>query len=130
MNPSDFTAKEDIPYSLMTPGEWEFSGSGYETGVDYEVYHNTETWYLGVATGNPDNPYVELEQVAGDADNLSVDFVNHQITATRSSLPGNLLDRAMNIVNVSTTTILTLPASQYEDKARNLYVNFNIQDSA
>ena len=127
VHPSDTSKASfaDLPYRLVEPGKWEFSGDGYETGVDYEVYHSVGTWYLGVATGNPDNPYVELEQVAGDADDLSVDFVSLQITATRASLPGHLLDRAANAVPVAGETTLTLP-EKIDGKSRDFYIRLTV----
>lgn len=122
-------AAADLRYRLMEPGKWEFSGSGYDPSnhtysVNIEEIGDGYEYQLLI-----DGTVEDYAQGATD-DLLSVSFYITGITATCASLPGHLLDRAVNTVNVSATTILTLPASQYEDKARNLYVNFSIQDGA
>lgn len=141
--PADIGAASlvDLRYRLVESGKWEFSGLPEDEEFPWSVLSGPtlttdgggeSIWKLVISNGQ--DPDLTYESAAGASqDDLTIEL-RYQgqatITATRASLPGNLLDRAVNTVNVSTTTILTLPASQYEDKARNLYVNFNIQDSA
>ena len=126
---SDFATPSDLPYAMVTPGEWEFSGSGYDAAANYEIAYTVGSWYLRAVTGVPDNPYVDLDQVVGDENDLSVDFVNYQITATRASLPGHLLDRAGNRVVVTDDTTLTLPALVNAGKLRDFLVRLEISGS-
>ena len=126
--PSDFALADDLSYQLVTPGEWKFSGSEYDPSnhtysVNIEEIGSEYEYQLLI-----DGTVEDYAQEATD-DLLSVSFNLVGITAARVSLPGHLCDHAVNTVNISATTILTLPASQYKDKARNLYVNFNIQNS-
>ena len=106
----------DLPYRLVEPGKWEFSGSGVQSGVTYtiEEYEVDGTWYYDL-NGNGE-PY--LVTITSSQRLLTVDFWDdgngYHITATRASLPGlpgHLLDRAGNRVEVSGDTTLTLPAA-------------------
>jgi hypothetical protein len=95
----------DLPYALVTPGKWEFSGvpSGV-TVVDLSFDTNIG-WLLSLSS----DPGLPLA-ADGTADDLIVSFQGG-ITATRASLPGHLCDRAGNRVEVSGDTTLTLPAA-------------------
>jgi hypothetical protein len=103
----------DLPYAMVTPGEWEFSGD--LTGFSgLSVYYNSDQgrWFLDYAQdGFPG----QSDGVSGDGNELSVTFSHvdesWHITATRPSLPGHLLDRAGNLVVVTGDTTLTLPAA-------------------
>lgn len=103
----------DLPYALVTPGEWDFSGSGYDPTKTYDIYESQgEEFYSYdlVENGTIIESLIDYstEQV------LSIEFFEGQsssVTATRASLPGHLLDRAGNRVVVSGDTTLTLPAA-------------------
>lgn len=97
----------DLPYRLVTPGEWEFSGlSGDETGAAM-AFSDGEWWlFLAFEGGESDS----AGPVAGSENDLAVVFADRNITATRPSLPGRLCDRAANAVSVSSATTFTLPA--------------------
>ena len=119
----------DLPYALVTPGEWAFSGSGVQTNVSYSVSDLGETgegdfafeligdgFLLDGARSNQEHP-------------LSLFFETSDITATRASLPGHLCDRAVNAVSVSGATMLTLPAAN-AGKARDLLVRLALSADA
>ena len=97
----------DLPYRLVEPGEWEFSGSGVESGVVYTcIWSDSGGAYNLFADG------VYLADYESVYDNLTeITFQSVGITATRASLPGHLCDRAGNRVVVSGDTTLTLPAA-------------------
>ena len=104
----------DLPYRLVEPGKWEFSGSGVQSGVTYTVeiagYAEDEYVYLIQADS------ILIATTPGtDPDPLEVTWNNvstgGDIIATRASLPGHLCDRAGNRVVVSGDTTLTLPAA-------------------
>lgn len=115
----------DLPYALVTPGEWEFSD-----GQSHTVYGPTEGlsgWFYMLddeQTGDYSN-YFSTESEALAA--LSLTFLS--VTATRASLPGVLCDRAVNAVPVSTDTTLTLPALEHAGKARDFLVRLAISGS-
>lgn len=99
---SDFAAKSDLPYAMVTPGEWEFSGIGYDPSKSYSIEETEQSgvWYydLEVDGGYPD-------QVTSQTKLDVVNFPNVSLTATRNVLH----DRAGNRVVVSGDTTLTLP---------------------
>ena len=117
----------DLPYALVAPGEWEFSGlpSGWEiTDISYEL----GDWRLYYSVeGEPDSIST---QGAEDALTLTFAYSNEvQITATRASLPGHLLDRAGNRVEVTDDTTLTLPALVNAGRLRDFLVRLEISGS-
>lgn len=61
---------------------------------------------------------------------MSVEFPGAHITATRPSLPGHLLDRAVNAVSISTPTNLTLPALSHPGQARDFLVRLTVSASS
>ena len=117
----------DLPYAMVTPGEWEFSGSGVQDFVSYEVRYEagesvSGVYYVFTLYGD-DNL---LDGVSVEDENpLSLTFENYHITATRASLPGHLLDRSVNAVPVSTNTTLTLP-SIVTGKSRDFYLKMTV----
>lgn len=103
-----------LPYALVVPGEWTYSGSGYDPSNTYRMRWDAEQaeWNLEYYTGDVENPWILFGTKQGEQDDLVVDFdnnVNNVITATRASLPGHLCDRANNLVTVTANTTLTLP---------------------
>lgn len=112
VHPSDTSKASltDLPYAMVTPGEWEFSGvpSGWEiTGISYDLGDWTITYLV-------DGEETDSSSTQGAEDTLSLTFAYSDeihITATRPSLPGHLLDRAGNRVVVTGATTLTLPAA-------------------
>lgn len=120
----------DLPYALVEPGEWEFSGlpSG-ATNVQMS-FDDVDGWmiFFNIAGGSRNTSTGQ-----GTAEDLVVVFEfpgeYGDITATRASLPGHLLDRAVNEVPVSTDTELTLPAIVNAGKARDFLVRLAISGS-
>jgi hypothetical protein len=115
VHPSD-TSKanmSDLPYALVTPGEWTFSGTGYLPQFDWRVvfYQNPQDYTATLEMYSPeDTTWLQVSEVrVSDNTVLSIDFGT--VTATRASLPGHLCDRAGNRVVVSGDTTLTLPAA-------------------
>lgn len=113
----------DLPYAMVTPGEWKFSGLPEDDEYPWSVSsgptfmddgYGEDHWVLVISNGNvPDKTY-ESSVLDVSEDDLTV--VLHcdgmdDITATRASLPGHLPDRAGNRVVVDGDTTLTLPAA-------------------
>jgi hypothetical protein len=130
--PADIGAASlsDLPYRLVEPGEWEFSGdlTGFSNLV---VYYDSGQgqWFLDYEQeGFPG----QSDGVSGDGNELSVTFSHGDeswhITATRASLPGHLCDRAGNRVEVTGDTTLTLPAA-VAGYCRDFLVRLEISDS-
>lgn len=116
--PSDIgaAALADLPYRLVEPGEWEFSdGLSHEITGPREIYGPDEEpggWiyqssYNGVTYYSQN---YETEALALATLEITFSHSGDSFTATRASLPGHLLDRAGNRVEVSGDTTLTLPA--------------------
>ena len=106
VKPSDFATPSDLPYRLVEPGEWEFSGTGIPSDLTAEWDSIQNGWVpksngsiYGAATGTQNATTLSW----GENDNSS----GYPLTATRASL----LDRAGNRVVVSGDTTLTLPAA-------------------
>ena len=101
----------ELPYVMVTPGEWAFSGSGYDSGKEYKMSFSSEQseWTLNESTEDSETPWIGIGTADGTGAELSVEFDTVSITATRASLPGHLLDRANNLVSVTQNTTLTLP---------------------
>ena len=100
----------DLPYAMVTPGEWEFSDGVDRTLTISEVAENTWVYYYTISG----NDVYAQEQFAtrSEAESaLSLTFEDSDLTATRASLPGHLCDRAGNRVVVTGDTTLTLPAA-------------------
>jgi len=120
-----------LPYALVTPGEWtakppERNGAvvKIETGLDDswhpEVYVDGDpVGGLGGDKGNAQSTHLEWT-----ADDWGGGFA---VVADRT-LPGHLADRAVNVVPVSTTTMLTLPA-EIPGRARDLVVDMTVTGS-
>ena len=110
---------------------WSFSGSGVESGVTYTIgeYEGDGTWNYDL-NGNGE-PY--LVTITSSERLLTVDFwddgYGYHITATRASLPGHLLDRAVNAVSISTPTHITLPALSHPGQARDFILLLEIPSS-
>ena len=95
----------DLPYAMVTPGEWEFSGLPEDaTGADMSYDNGYWTIYI-YYDGETDSATAQ-----GSESDLVVAFSNGIIVATRPSLPGHLLDRANNLIDATTGNVtLTLP---------------------
>ena len=87
--------KENVQREMVTLGEWQFSGSGYDPSKEYFImeadYESAYVYNLFV-DGEWADDNNGLPQGA-----LTVNFINAQITATRSF---DILDRAVNMVSV------------------------------
>ena len=119
----------DLPYRLVEPGKWEFSGvpSGM-TDVEVSYDSGLELWVLSYELDGGEGSSSQH----GDGTELTVEFADYEetwhITATRPSLPGQLLDRAGNRVVVTGDTTLTLPAA-VEGYLRDFLVRLEIGGS-
>ena len=104
---SDFAAKSDLRYALVEPGAWEFSdGQSHVVTGPAEV---SGYWHYTVDGTTLSEAFVDETEALNMR---AVDFdVGGLLTATRTSLPGRLLDRVGNRVVVSGDTTLTLPAA-------------------
>lgn len=112
----------DLPYAMVTPGEWEFSDGGSHT-ISGPV-SGAGGYCYGLDGGLMASQYFDTEADALVA--LHLEFTG--LTATRPSLPGHLLDRANNLIDAQTGNVtLTLPAYQ-EGKVRDLLVHVNLGD--
>lgn len=123
----------DLSYALIVPGEWRFSEMPSFVTIEADpVYESLDSrWSILVdiegsgeatlyASGNADDLLVvfDLQQVSQSG----------EITATRTSLPGHLLDRANNLIDATTGNVtLTLPPF-VEGKVRDLLVHVNLGD--
>ena len=106
----------DLPYAIVTPGEWSFSGIGEnETIYSGPTFTNSGEeyfWQLVVIEDSSQKVFVSDSWYDESHENdLSVTFQyeSRYITATRASLPGHLLNRANNQVKSSDTLQMTLP---------------------
>lgn len=124
--PSDFAAKADLPYRLVELGEWEYTPSVQMTNftVTQSPAYSSGVWSVNYYC---DEYGSETLQAEGDADALIIDFGS--FLATRASLPGHLLDRAVNAVSVTGATTLTLP-SLVTGKSRDLLVRLTVSADA
>ena len=108
VKPSDFATPSDLPYRLVEPGKWEFSGSGYDPTAAYSVLETPG--YDSTAYQLKENGDIVDSVYDGITDALSVNFNSKGITATRPSLPGHLLDRVNNLIDATTGNVtLTMP---------------------
>lgn len=94
-------ASADLPYRLVEPGKWEFSGSGVLGGESIDEWYDgrTEEWNYQVRRNGSG-----LQQIlVFSSEQTTLNFTDLNITATRASLPGHLCDRAVNLVNPTVT---------------------------
>ena len=120
----------DLPYRLVTPGEWEFSGSDYDPTKTYDVTESHVGEYYSYNLVEDDTIIASRFDYSTEQA-LSVEFFTGEsssVIATRS-LPGHLFDRSVNNVPVSSATELTLPALSEHGKARDFIVLINIPSS-
>lgn len=118
----------ELPYALVTPGEWEFSGVPSGWSVTDLIFSDTE-WTLYLDNGESEIPYFEY----GDGTELTLTFNvsvggGGIITATRASLPDHLADRAGNVVEVTGTKTLTLP-ELVRGRLRDFYLKMTVTGS-
>lgn len=101
----DKADKAELPYRLVEPGAWEFSDGGSHT-ISGPVSGAGGYCYI------LDGGLMASQYFNTEADALAALYLEfNEITATRPSLPGHLLDRAGNRVVVTGDTTLTLPAA-------------------
>ena len=118
------SVRADLPYALVTPGEWTFS-DGVARSInltDYGDFWAYELDYTNISIQRFDSASSALNA-------LSLTFEDTSITATRASPPGHLLDRAGNRVVVSGDTTLTLPALVNAGRLRDFLVRLEISGS-
>ena len=123
----------DLPYTLVTPSEWTYSGiEDWFSVTAIEYFDSLDIWLLSVAGDGWGN---DVES-SGASTDTSVEFgVNETVEpyrhatviATKTGI--HLLDRAVNAVDVSAGTTLTLPALVNAGKARDFLVRLAISGS-
>ena len=123
----------DLPYAMVTPGEWEFSGvpdGVADVGLSWSGTAWDYTYAIGTIaySGRILRPITE-PPFDGNELSLTFSIESSTVTATRVSLPGHLCDRAGNRVVVSGDTTLTLPALVNAGKARDFLVRLEISGS-
>jgi len=125
----------DLPYRLVEPGKWEFSdGLSHEITGPRELYGPDDEsigWiyqssYNGVTYYSQN---YETEALALATLEITFSHGGDSFTATRASLPGHLLDRSGNRVEVTGDTTLTLPAA-VPGYLRDFLVRLEISGSA
>lgn len=122
--PADFADATDLRYRIVTPGEWTFSGSGVQEGVVYTVvvaYNplGDNYRYILYADGNMLSEDFDFESESA-AENY-VEYAAVHITAIRN----RLIDRAINNVEISSVTTLTIPEA-VNGKARDFLLRVTI----
>ena len=127
--PSTIVAEpSDLPYRLVEPGKWEFSGvpEGH-TITEGPYFQDGDGWIIVL----DDVTLYYSDEMSESAMSLTwhYDADGATITSTRPSLPGHLLDRAGNRVVVSGDTTLTLPALEHAGKLRDFLVRLEIGGS-
>lgn len=131
---SDFATPSDIPYRLVEPGAWEFSGvpDGYSSPVC--AWDSTENaMKLTMQYGGEDFVVYDYT-VTEDSSSASFSWdpgplEQYTVTATRASLPGHLLDRAVNSLSITSITNITLPALSNPGHARDFILLLDIPSS-
>ena len=109
----------DLPYRLVEPGKWEFSGLPEEAVYSSGPTYSNGTWTIYLDLADSGNTYQLNCTASENAMSLSfpytewggIDGNTGTLVATRASLPGHLCARAGNRVVVSGDTTLTLPAA-------------------
>ena len=123
--------RDELPYALVTPGEWAFSGlpNGVSAVMQYTV---DNYWEIRLSNGDH-----QKNTVAAGENAISVEFpvsewmegtATYSVTATRASLPGHLLDRAVNTVSVDDATTFAFP-EEIQNKSRDFYLNMSVSGS-
>lgn len=130
VKPSDFAAKSDLPYRLVTLGEWECSPSTVDGDpITIKRLDIEGVYYLRPFKGNSS---LTDEYIIGDRGQGELEWnasqIGFDLRATRASLPGHLLDRAVNVVSVTGTTTLTLPPL-VTGKSRYFYLKMTVTGS-
>ena len=111
-----------LPYALVTPGEWEFSGLPEGVSVVSLVWDDY-VWRLTLSNGSV------YEASSADEEETEAYFYGDDsvIVATKTGL--HLLDRAVNAVSVTGATTLTLPALEHAGRLRDFLVRLEISGS-
>jgi len=123
VKPSDFATPSDLPYALVTPGEWAFSGVSAEDNPS--LIFEDGCWILYVDGVSFSSGNTSISALSVDIDTGGMFGI---VTAMRASLPGHLFDRAVNAVSVTGETTLTLPAA-VPGYARDFLVRLEISGS-
>lgn len=117
-----------VRYSLVTPGEWEFSDGGphYISGPSDDG-NGSFVFLLDGAVQSLET--FSTESAANLALSLTFNNFDTPVTATRASLPGHLLDRAVNAMSISSITNIKLPALSHPGQARDFILLLDIPSS-
>lgn len=124
-----------LPYALAVPGEWTVSGlSENETIYSGPTFTNSGEsyyWRLVIIEDSVQKDFISDPWYDESHENdLSATFryESRYIIATRASLPDHLADRAVNVVTVSETKMLTLPA-EIPGRVRDFVVDMTVVGS-
>ena len=129
-------AASDLPYRMVEPGKWEFSGlpqsAIYSSGPTY----SNGVWTIFLDFDVAGNTYSMSCVASEDALSLSWSYTDWGgiegntgiLVATRASLPGHLCYRANNLIDATSGNVtLTLPEYQ-AGKLRDLLVYVDLGD--
>ena len=120
-----------LPYAMVTPGEWAITPNTINGGTVSASYEELDedyyAWCFRLSNEDPDVvPYAATSDTNANSLHITTDVDGTSITATRASLPGHLLDRAVNAVSVSSATGITLPNKIAGGKSRDFYVRLSV----
>ena len=115
-----------VRYSLVTPGVWNFSGSGVQGGEYIDEWYNagTQEWAYQVRRGDV-------------GVSLPIHFSTSQTTLNFSDVgilanlipSGTILDRSVNSLSITSITNITLPALSHPGQARDFILLLDIPAS-
>ena len=119
-----YASLDDLNYGMIEPGEWEFSGSGYDQTKTYTIdeYEFEGVWAYDLYDN--DSGLFIASTVNNERIN-TLFFQSVDITATRASLPDHLLNRSINLVSISSTQTLYFP-SIVTNKSRDFIVSMYV----
>ena len=128
-----FAEPSDLPYRLVEPGKWEFSDGVDRTisgpaAVSLDDEDPVWIYYWNTSGAQYHSQDFSSEALALAALSLVFTSGDNAFTATRASLPGHLLDRAVNAISVTDTINLTLP-SLITGKSRDFYLKMAVTGS-
>ena len=115
-----------VRYSLVTPGVWNFSGSGVQGGeyIDEWYDYSTEEWNYQVRRGEG----AAAQNLSFSTEQTTLNFSDVGILA--KLIPsGTILDRSVNSLSITSITNITLPALSHPGQARDFILLLDIPSS-
>lgn len=115
-----------VRYALVTPGAWNFSGSGVQGGEYIDSWYDagTEEWHYQVRR----NDAAVSDSISFSTEQTTLNFSDVGILA--NLIPsGTILDRAVNFLSITSITNITLPAISHPGQARDFILLIDIPSS-